>query len=76
MSEQEIESLKAFADCDMNIKAAAQKLYVHSNTLRYRLRKIKEATGLNPRRFFDLVVLCTRFNLWPCQELHGKQEDV
>jgi sugar diacid utilization regulator len=48
-----------FARSDMNLRAAAGKLHIHPNTALYRLRRIEERTGRNPRRvadLFDLIV--------------------
>jgi len=51
------ETLRALADADMNLTHAADALHVHPNTLRYRLRRIRERTGLDPRTFAGLVDL-------------------
>ncbi|HEY8583706.1 MAG TPA: helix-turn-helix domain-containing protein [Capillimicrobium sp.] len=51
------ETLQALADADMNLTHAADALHVHPNTLRYRLRRIRERTGRDPRSFADLVDL-------------------
>ena len=36
---------------------AAERLQVHPNTAQYRLRRIEERTGRNPRRIADLLDL-------------------
>ena len=36
---------------------AAERLQVHPNTAQYRLRRIEERTGRNPRRISDLLDL-------------------
>jgi carbohydrate diacid regulator len=46
-----LETLQAFFDNNMNITDTAKKIYVHRNTLLYRLEKIKQYTGLDPRKF-------------------------
>jgi hypothetical protein len=50
-------TIRTFATCDMNIARAAQQLYVHPNTVRYRLARIAEATGHDPRTFTGLADL-------------------
>lgn len=40
-----------------SIEAAARALYVHPNTVRYRLRRVAEVTGLDPARPRDGFVL-------------------
>jgi DNA-binding PucR family transcriptional regulator len=47
----------AFADADMNIARTATALSVHPNTVRYRLARISETTGHDPRTFAGLVEL-------------------
>lgn len=52
-----METLEAFFECNMNASDAARKLYMHRNTIIYRLNKIKEVTGLDPFTFRDAVQL-------------------
>ncbi|MDF2959834.1 MAG: hypothetical protein K0S39_1569 [Paenibacillus sp.] len=57
MPEQLIETLQVFFDCSMNIQQASQSLYVHRNTMIYRLKRIKELTGCDPQVFRDAAAL-------------------
>jgi hypothetical protein len=50
-------TVRALADADLNLRVAAERLQVHPNTAQYRLRRIEERTGRNPRRIADLVDL-------------------
>ena len=50
-------TIRAFADADMNLRAAAEALQVHTNTAQYRLGRIEERTGRNPRSVDHLVDL-------------------
>jgi hypothetical protein len=50
-------TIRAFADADLNLKVAAGQLQIHPNTARYRLGRVEEQTGRNPRRISDLVDL-------------------
>jgi hypothetical protein len=52
-----VTTVQAFAASDMNIARAAQQLYVHPNTVRYRLARIAERTGHDPRTFSGLLDL-------------------
>lgn len=52
-----LETVRAFADADMNVARAAEALFVHPNTVRYRLARIGEATGYDPRTFSGLADL-------------------
>jgi hypothetical protein len=51
------ETVRAFAAADLNISTAAVDLGLHPNTLRYRLTRIAEQTGHDPRTFDGLVEL-------------------
>ncbi|MFC5994666.1 PucR family transcriptional regulator [Pseudonocardia hispaniensis] len=42
-----IATLRAFFECGGELGPAARRLYVHRNTLRYRLARIKEISGLD-----------------------------
>ena len=50
-------TVRAFAEADLNLRLAADRLRVHHNTAHYRLRRIEERTGRNPRRIADLLEL-------------------
>jgi DNA-binding PucR family transcriptional regulator len=48
-----VRTLRAFFDADCSQRAAAEKLFVHHKTLRYRLERIKQLTGLDLSRHDD-----------------------
>lgn len=50
-------TLDAFLDAGCSIESCARALYVHPNTVRYRLRKIADATGRDPSNPRDAYVL-------------------
>ena len=52
-----VETIRAFADADLNVTTAAEQLHVHPNTIRYRLQRIAIKTGYDPRTFAGLVDL-------------------
>jgi sugar diacid utilization regulator len=56
-------TLLAYAAADLNATAAADQLYVHVNTARYRLRKIEERTGCDLRRLADVLDLLVALSL-------------
>lgn len=61
-----IQTLEAFFNYDMSLTRTADELSIHRNTLVYRLDRIAETLGLDPRRFDDavqirLAILFTRF---------------
>jgi sugar diacid utilization regulator len=56
-------TLRAYADCDLNVARTAARLVVHPNTVHYRLRRVADMSGRDPRRFGDLVELLTALKL-------------
>ncbi|MEJ2867795.1 helix-turn-helix domain-containing protein [Actinomycetospora sp. OC33-EN08] len=48
-----VRTLRAFFDADCSQRVAAEKLFVHHKTLRYRLERIKALTGLDLSRHDD-----------------------
>ena len=48
-------TLQAFFDNNLNVSETSRKLFVHRNTLVYRLEKIKKLTGLDLREFDDAI---------------------
>ncbi len=52
-----VETIRAFADADLNVTKASEQMHVHPNTIRYRLAQIATKTGYDPRTFTGLVDL-------------------
>jgi DNA-binding PucR family transcriptional regulator len=52
-----IDTLLAYAECDLNAKAAAERLLIHANTAHYRIARIEEKTGCDLRRLPDVIDL-------------------
>ncbi|GAB3002380.1 PucR family transcriptional regulator [Mycobacterium bourgelatii] len=52
-----IETLDVYLDCGGAIEACARKLFVHPNTVRYRLKRITDFTGRDPTQPRDAYVL-------------------
>ena len=50
-------TLAAFLESGSALEACARTLFVHSNTVRYRLRRVSELTGLRPTDPRDALVL-------------------
>ena len=55
LSEEMLETVQAFFKNDLNLTATARELYIHRNTLNYRLDKFKKDFGLDLRSFHDAV---------------------
>lgn len=48
--------MRALLADDLNIDAVSRALHVHRNTVRYRLRRFRELTGLDIRKIDHLVI--------------------
>ena len=48
-------TIRKFFDNDLNISETARQLYLHRNTLVYRLERFEKAVGLDIRRFDDAM---------------------
>lgn len=53
--EEELTTVLGFFENNLNISETARKLYIHRNTLMYRLEKIQKKTGLDVRKFDDAL---------------------
>jgi DNA-binding PucR family transcriptional regulator len=52
-----VETLTAWLDRGSSIEGAARALFVHPNTVRYRLRQVADLTGLTPSQPRDAFTL-------------------
>lgn len=50
-----LKTITAFLNCDLNLSQASRLLFIHRNTLSYRLDKIYDDTGLDIRKFEDAM---------------------
>ena len=53
--EEMVNTAEEFLENSLNVSETLRKLYLHRNTLTYRLDKIEKATGLDIRKFSDAV---------------------
>jgi DNA-binding PucR family transcriptional regulator len=59
-----ISTLETFFQLDCNVSETAKKLYIHRNTLLYRLDKFKQETSLDVRSFQDAVLVKIALQLY------------
>lgn len=57
LNEPLCQTLTAYFACNKNNAETASQLEIHRHTLSYRLKKIKDITGLDPSEFQDAVVM-------------------
>ena len=56
MDQETLFTIQKFFENSLNVSETSRKLFVHRNTLVYRLEKIKKITGLDLREFEDAIV--------------------
>ncbi len=56
LDEETLFTIQRFFENNLNVSETSRKLFVHRNTLVYRLEKIKKITGLDLREFDDAIV--------------------
>lgn len=52
-----VQLLRCYSENNGSITKTAEDLYIHKNTLQYRLSKLKEATGYDPRNIVESIPL-------------------
>jgi hypothetical protein len=62
-SHELLRTIRAFADCNLNVKQTARRVDVHINTVYFRLNRIKKLTGIDPRTFSGTSLLLTALRL-------------
>lgn len=64
LDEDIIKTIDIFFKLDLNLSEASKQLYVHRNTLIYRLDKIEKYTSYDIRKFNDAVLFKIAFFIW------------
>lgn len=67
-----IKTIETFFKCGLNISDASKELYVHRNTLIYRLDKIQKFTSYDIRNFNEAVIFKIAFLIWRGKEIEKK----
>lgn len=57
LSPQDIALLREYYERNVSVQETADALHIHKNTLQYRLKRIHEKSGLDPKKFRDAVPL-------------------
>jgi len=61
-------TIRAFTDCNFNVKRTAHVLGVHTNTVYFRLNRMKKLSGLDPRSYAGASTMLAALRLL---EIHG-----
>ena len=56
LDEEMLKTIEVFFDCGLNLSEAAKELYIHRNTLIYRLDKIQRITSYDIRKFNNAMI--------------------
>jgi len=67
VDDETLNTINQFFENNLNISETARQLYVHRNTLTYRLEKIEKLTGLDIKNFedamtFKIALMVSRYN--------------
>lgn len=66
LSSDDLALLRAYFENDQSLSETCRKLFLHKNTLQYRLNRIHRLCGLNPRSFRDAAVLYLALRIKDC----------
>ena len=55
LDEETLNTLNKFFENNLNVSETSRQLFVHRNTLVYRIEKIQKSTGLDLRSFDDAL---------------------
>ncbi len=74
-NEEMLQTIDMFFRKDLNLSDTARQLFIHRNTLVYRLDKVQRLTGLDLRHFDDAVTFKILYVLKRCGQEKPKQID-
>lgn len=57
LSQEDLDLLMVYYEENMSLSKTCERLFLHKNTLQYRLDRIHRTCGYNPRNFRDAVIL-------------------
>ncbi|GEM_PF-2720957 len=58
-----VETVLALARSNLNVSEAAEKLFIHRNTMLYRLERVKDRTGIDPQTFLGASIFHLLYTL-------------
>ena len=57
LDERDRKIIRLMADCNLRVSEVAVRVPMHRNSVEYAITRIEAKTGLNPKLFYDLVML-------------------
>ncbi|MBD7965494.1 PucR family transcriptional regulator [Fictibacillus norfolkensis] len=55
--EETLKSIKVFVECNLNVSLAAKQLYIHRNSLQYRVEKFYDKTGIDVKQLKNALTV-------------------
>ena len=68
----DVDVIMAYAECGMRLSTAAKAIHYAKMTIEYHLTSVYQKTGLNPKKFYDLVELIRLINEKTANEQQGE----
>ena len=65
-----VDTLEVFFKENLNTAETAERMFIHRNTVMFRLNKIKEITGLNAYQYSDAVRLQIALMFWKYEKVN------
>ena len=65
-----LDTIDMFLQKDLNLSDTSRQLYIHRNTLVYRLDKVQRSVGLDLRRFEDAFIFRLFHELRKCKKVN------
>ena len=75
MDEELLSTIYRFMDNNLNLSETSRQLYVHRNTLVYRLEKMQRTLGLDIRKFEDAMTFKIAMMVRDYMKYLEKRED-
>lgn len=63
LCEADLQLLQIYFSTNLSLQKTSELLFLHKNTVQYKLNRINKLTGLNPRNFVDAVALYIALNI-------------
>ena len=70
--EETLTTINKFFENSLNVSETSRQLYIHRNTLVYRLDKLQKSTGLDLRVFEDAITFKIALMVVKYMKIHGK----
>ncbi len=74
--EQLLSTLEAFFNNDKSLVKTSEQLFIHRNSLLFRLNRIYTLTGFHPQNFKDAMKLYNAYVLWKLDMLSPSKQDI